>query len=612
MYIRATKTHVTKNGAPRYSYRLVRSDRDGNKIRETILLNLGVHFDTPPKQWRELVMYIQSLKEGQAVLAFDPDLHCKAEDIVKRLREKQRTEVNDKSEPQPHDDDDDSVMTVDLNTLKHPEHARQVGGERICVQALEDLGLMDVLREAGVKEYDAILVAGLVVARMLFPASERATHDWLTTTSSTLSLLGWPKEQPPSLTKLYRVNDLVREHDTTVQQALFKAERTLLNLPDTVVFYDLTNTHYFGEARGQYLAYGHSKQKRSDCPLVTLGLVLDSAGFPRTCEVLPGNVSEPSTLKDAIERLEATTGAHKPTVVMDAGIATEANINWLEAAGYQWICVSRGQKYRQPEREADETLKTKANHTVRAWKLQQSATEALVYVVSEAKQHRQTEIVLKRRQKFEEALRTLHEGLTMPYRTKHYEKVVERIGRLKQKHRHVSHHYEVTVTKGPKHNAKAVAFTLKPQREDHDEAIGAYVLRTSHTDWNLQDLIATYWRLSEVESTFRSLKSELGLRPLFHFNDDRIVAHISLSVYAYHAVHLIRTRLKAQGIHYSWGTLRQKMSRWRRVTTTMRDTAGRMIVNIQDEEPDAELKKIAQICGVPADIHRERYVSQTD
>ena len=136
------------------------------------------------------------------------------------------------------------------------------------------------------------------------------------------------------------------------------------------------------------------------------------------------------------------------------------------------------------------------------------------------------------------------------------------------------------------------------------------VLRTSHTGWNLQDLISTYWRLSEVESTFRSLKSELGLRPLFHFNDDRIVAHISLSVYAYHAVHLIRTRLKAQGIHDSWSTLRQKMSRWRRVTTTMRDTAGRVIVNIQDEEPDAELKKIAQICGVPIDIHRERYLSQ--
>ena len=105
---------------------------------------------------------------------------------------------------------------------------------------------------------------------------------------------------------------------------------------------DPTNTHYFGDAHGQYLAYGRSKQKRSDCSRVTLGLVLDCAGFPRTYEVLPGNVSEPATLKAAMKRLEATTEGYKPIVIMDAGIATEANIEWLKAQGYDGICVRRG------------------------------------------------------------------------------------------------------------------------------------------------------------------------------------------------------------------------------------------------------------------------------
>ncbi len=104
--------------------------------------------------------------------------------------------------------------------------------------------------------------------------------------------------------------------------------------------------------------------------------------------------------------------------------------------------------------------------------------------------------------------------------------------------------------------------------------LGGYVLRTSQTGWDLKHIVATYWRLSEVEATFRSLKSELGMRPLYHSKDARIAAHISIAVYAYHAVHLIRTRLKAQGIHTSWKTLRQQLSAWQRVMTTLKDTQG--------------------------------------
>ena len=608
MYIKATKTHVDKNGNPRCSYRLVRSDRVDHNIHQTTLLNLGVPFDTPKEQWPDLVFHIQCLLQRQPMLLADPALQRTAEDIVQRLQQK-GVDTQAKPKARLRDWNTDSTVEVDLDSLKHPEHARQVGGERMGAQALKDLGLMEALTKAGVPSRDAILVTALVVARMLNPASERATHEWLISHSAILELLGWPAERTLSLTKRYRMNDLVYKHDATIQQALFKAERTLLSLPDTIVFFfDLTNTHYFGDAHGQYLAYGRSKQKRSDCPLVTLGLVLDCAGFPRTYEVLPGNVSEPATLKAAMKRLEATTEGYKPTVIMDAGIATEANIEWLKAQGYDWICVRRGPRQRPPQHEPDATLKTKAAHTVRAWQGHSSADESLVYVVSEAKQYRETEKVKQRRKRFEEALQALHEGLTKPYCTKRYDKVVERVGRIKEKHDLVAYHYDVTVVKGQTPNAKAVQCKRKERREDDDEALGAYVLRTSHTDWSLEKLITTYWRLSEIEATFRSLKSELGLRPLYHFEDHRIAAPISLSVYAYHAVHLIRTRLINQGIHLSWSTLRQKLSKWYRIKTTLQDTAGRLIVNIQDEEPDDELKHIARICGVTPGINRERYM----
>ena len=226
-------------------------------------------------------------------------------------------------------------------------------------------------------------------------------------------------------------------------------------------------------------------------------------------------------------------------------------------------------------------------------------------MVSEAKQYREADKVKKCRKRFKEAL---HQGRTKPYHTKRYNEIVERVGHIKEKHNPVAHHYDVTVAKDRSSNVKAVQFKLKERREEDDEAIGAYVLRTSHTDWNLEKLITTYWRLNWIEATFRSLKSELGLRPLYHFDDHRIAAHIGLTVYTYPAVHLIRTRLINQGIHLSWNTLRQKLSRWHRIRITLRDTAGRLIVNIQDEEPNEALKHIARICDVTPGIHRERYV----
>ncbi len=603
MYIRATKTH-TRKGEARHTYRLVRSDRIGGKVRQSTLLNLGVHFDTPREQWGALVLHIENLLQGQPTLVFDPDLQHTAEAIVAQLRAR-GIGAHAKPEGEP-----DSVMTVDMDSLEHPEHARSVGAERVCLQALEDLGLKDTLIQAGAKERDARLAVALVVARMLHPNSERATLQWLQSRSTTLDLLGLRPGRKVSLAKLYRIGDLLWEHNQAIQQALFQKERTLLSLPETVVFYDLTNAHYHGQQHGEYLAYGRSKQKRSDCPLVTLGLVLDGAGFPRTCEILPGNVSEPGTLQDAIERLNASVDGQKPTVVMDAGIATEANVSWLAEQGYDWICVHRGRRPLPPEREPDSTLTTQAGHAVRVWQLQQTKQEMLLYAVSEARKHKEEQILQRRRTLLEAALTSLHEGLQKPYRTKRFKKVVEQVGRIKERYARVSHQYEVTVVEGSGPNAKAVKFARKTQWEEADGALGGYVLRTSQTGWDLKHIVATYWRLSEVEATFRSLKSELGMRPLYHSKDARIAAHISIAVYAYHAVHLIRTRLKAQGIHASWKTLRQQLSAWQRVMTTIKDTQGQVIVNVQDERPRAELAQIARICGVTPSLHRQRYVRQ--
>ena len=144
---------------------------------------------------------------------------------------------------------------------------------------------------------------------------------------------------------------------------------------------------------------------------------------------------------------------------------------------------------------------------MRAWRLASEDGEARLYVVSEGK--KKTESMMLRRNRFEAALERLHSGLPIKGRLKRYDKVLESIGRLKQRFSAVARHYEVTVEKaktGP--NAAAVRFKRRPQYDEADETAGAYVLRTSHVNWDIETVLRTYWQITDIEATFRSLKSE--------------------------------------------------------------------------------------------------------
>ncbi len=374
---------------------------------------------------------------------------------------------------------------------------------------------------------------------------------------------------------------------------LYGNAKELFGFRETILFYDLTNSFYTGRKKGELLRYGRSKEKRTDCPLVTLALTLDASGFPRTVEILPGNASEPDTLKQAIEKLDGAC----PTVIMDAGIATAANIAYLQEQRLDWICVARTKTPAPPEREAD--VDTKGARPVRAWQLSNQDGVLRVYVHSEARKATGDRIRENKRAKFVAAIEKLHAGLSIPKCMKDHTKVQLKVGRLQEKHKRVSYQYKVRVLKKPDStHAKAVICTHESAYETQTKASGGYVLSTSHTDWSLERVVRTYWRLTEIERTFRSLKSELGLRPIYHSKDARIEAHLFLSVLAYHAVQLIRTKLKQYGIHSSWGTLQFELNAWHRITTVLPETKDRCILLKQDTDLSPLRRHIAQIMGL--------------
>ena len=219
-------------------------------------------------------------------------------------------------------------------------------------------------------------------------------------------------------------------------------------------------------------------------------------------------------------------------------------------------------RFSPPEGGPEALLITSAHQEVRARRLASEDGEARLYAVSEGKKKAETSILGLRRNRFEAALERLHSGLLIK-------------GRLKQRFSAVARHYEVTVEKantGP--NASAVRLKRRPQYDEADETAGAYVLRTSHIDWDIETILRTYWRITDIEATFNSLKSELGLRPIWHQLDHRIAAHLLIAVLAYHAVHLIRIRLAARGIHKCWASIRESMRTWVRITTRLRQTTA--------------------------------------
>ncbi len=236
---------------------------------------------------------------------------------------------------------------------------------------------------------------------------------------------------------------------------------------------------------------------------------------------------------------------------------------------------------------------------------QRASRGARLSVVSEDKKKAGTSILDLTRTRFEAALERLRSGLPVKGRLKRYERVLESIGCLKQRFPAVTRPYEITLeTADTGANPSAVRFKRRPQYGEANEGAGADGLRTSHVDRDIETVPRTDWRLTDIEAPFRSLKFELGLRPIWHQRDRRIAAHLRIAVLACHAVHLIRTRLAARGSagHRSATVLRS----WVRITTRLRQTDATLIVNRQDTRPAAKGAEISSAAAVDPAIHRRR------
>jgi hypothetical protein len=321
------------------------------------------------------------------------------------------------------------------------------------------------------------------------------------------------------------------------------------------LLYDLTNTYFEGRKIGSKLAkFGRSKEKRSDAKLVVLALVVNPEGFIKYSSILEGNMSDAKTLEGMIEnlRIKTSSSAKKALVVIDAGIATDENLSMIKEKGYDYMCVSRS-SLKNYNIEAGATTVTVTDNKKQKIDLcrvkSDRNTDYYLKVESHSKELKERSMNEQFRSRFEDGLQKIADSLTKKGGVKQEDKVYERIGRVKQKYPSIQRYFDIevevkenvkinTTKKGtqPEQEKKKIVTTLNwsiKQGVDINARSGVYFLRTSlegnseHVLWQL------YNTIREIEATFRVLKTDLDLRPIYHKNDDSTMAHLHLGVLAY-------------------------------------------------------------------------------
>ena len=330
MFIR-TVYKKNKAGTTKYEcQQLVESIRTEKGVRQKLLLSLG-RLHLAKEKWPGLIKRMQAIIQGQqSLIKAEPEIEELAQTFARQFIEKHSIDIQT-----------NRFETVDIHSLQN-HRVRRIGGEYLGTPFFKKLHLHKCLKECGLTKRQIEIAKLLIIGRLVHPGSERHLHRWAQHLSGLDELIGTDFTHL-SLNSLYKVSDLLYDHKDEIEAHLRVRENDLFSLNETIILYDLTNTCFEGQAASNPKAqFGRSKEKRSDCRLLTLGLVIDSKGFPKTSQLFSGNQSEPETLLDMVNALckKDPTDNQKPTVVIDAGIATENNLKELKEH-YHYIAVSR-------------------------------------------------------------------------------------------------------------------------------------------------------------------------------------------------------------------------------------------------------------------------------
>ncbi len=403
----------------------------------------------------------------------------------------------------------------------------QYGGARLAEALWEQFDLTRLLARRLAERhlrFDVIgTLARIIFNRLLAPRSELGTFEWQ-------ERVWWPcfASTTPELRHLYDSLDALIEIKEPLEQDLFARLSHLFNLQVDVVFYDLTSTYFEGDGP-EIARYGYSRDKRSDRKQVLLALACDVNGFPVAHEVVAGNRADASTVQAMVQALHQRFKLRRVIFVADSGMVSAANLAALSEAQYQYLVAVRRQHVPALEQHApaDLSLYEAGPHKVKVYcSPAECAGVCYVCCFSEARAQEERQIRQARMARGSAALEKLAERVAAG-RLKRHDKILTR-ATVALREAKASKYFVCDVAEAH------FSFAVNQEQLDKEERIeGRYFLRTNAAGLTAQDAVEAYFTLQEVERAFREMKDFLKLRPIYHWADRRVRAHIFACVLAY-------------------------------------------------------------------------------
>jgi len=594
MYFRASMRHNPRTGELTGYYRLVESYRNrDNRICHRTMLSAGFLDELSGEQLKKIQQGLSMRIEGIDNTLFhdepDPVVSSYIERFYKQMVKEKRIDVF------PNNKKTRDWQTIDMNTLRNKE-VREVGAEWLCSQAIRQLSLDKFLESKGWDNKKIALAMTHLISRAVYPASEYKTSFWIRENSAVCEITGYDAKM---ITKdhLYKISHALYEQKECLEQYLSHRTNELFDLQDKIILYDLTNTYFEGDKRHSRIArFGRSKEKRSDARLVVMAVVVNPEGFIKYSTIYEGNKADCKTLADMIDKLRLATSStgQKALVVIDAGIATDENLNLIREKGYDYLCVSRSnfKEYTIEPGDCGISVLDKKRQRIELVKAKvDSQTDYILRVKSDSKGIKESAMNSRFKDRFEEGLVNIESSLHKKGGVKQLDKVHERVGRLKQKYPSIHRFYRIDVLSNDKNIVTSVSWEIKPA-VDPDQNSGIYFLRTSLTDPNEATVWMFYNTIRDIEYTFRVLKNDLDLRPIFHQSDDASLAHLHLGLLAYWLVNTVRYQLKQKGIRSDWREIVRIMNTQKCVTTLAQNKSDEIISVRRCSEPEEKAKQI--------------------
>ncbi|TQM41933.1 IS1634 family transposase [Flavobacterium branchiophilum] len=557
MFIRVVKKQNSKEGKVFYQFMLAQNSRINGKVKQSNILSLGSDIELLNNDIKNEVLVLLKAKIFNQELAF-PVQNKTSIDLATKYFEKfqikfaQNTDYSEVvSSPPKHDGSD--YQEIDVASIDVVA-SKSFGAENICNLMYQKLGFEQIFKELNWSESDIKMAQLSILSRTIFSASEHKTAQILRDNSALTSIIDYNK----SFTHrdLYPILDKLHDFQMQIDKKLYANINTLFDIDQSIVIYDLSNLYFEGrKATSEIAQFGRSKEKRYDCKQVVFTGIIDSKGFIKHSKIYQGNMSDSKTIALLLADFETQGVAIKDvTIVMDAGFATEDNLELITSKQMKYVAVARNKikNYEiNPEKELIQVFDNKGNSIdLQVFKSEKHA-DNWMYVKSEQKRIKENSMAEKLEKLYLEELQNLNDGLSKKRTIKNALKISERLGRIKQKHKLVSSRYQVDIQVND-HVATSINWSKIEPKENQTKQEGVYFIRTNYQDVQENKLWEIYNIIREVEATFRCLKSDLLIRPVYHKTDIKVKGHIYQTILSYQIVNAIRYYLKEAGVNYDW------------------------------------------------------------